>query len=251
MNTEKIPVRKVFPDGHSEETYSRCICEFPLTVSVNGSVVLKLVCTGENIEELVTGRLFTDGIIRNAADITSFSFSDNGHIAEITADTDICPGAAAVCDTINAPATQKKLLPIEKTVPDTETVFGMIRLFSDDSGLHRKTGAAHRCIIRCENEDGSAIHAVFEDISRHNAVDKAVGFAVRSQFDMKRCILFTSGRVPVDMAKKVIAAGIPVLISKSVPSEDAVRLSMEYGLTLICRAWSDSCEIYTEYVPSP
>ena len=57
-------------------------------------------------------------------------------------------------------------------------------------------------------------------------------------------MLFTSGRVPVDMVQKVISAGIPVLVSKSVPTAESVELAREYGLNLVCRAWPDKCEIY-------
>ena len=59
-------------------------------------------------------------------------------------------------------------------------------------------------------------------------------------------MLFTTGRVPTDMVEKVIVAGVPVLISKAVPTENAVLLAGEYGLNLICRAWPDRFEIYQD-----
>ncbi len=83
-----------------------------------------------------------------------------------------------------------------------------------------------------------------EDIGRHNAMDKAIGYAVRERLDRAGCMLFTTGRVPVDMVRKSVAAGIPVLVSKSVPTGEAVEMAREYGLRLICRAWPDSFEIY-------
>ena len=57
-------------------------------------------------------------------------------------------------------------------------------------------------------------HFKAEDIGRHNAVDKAVGYAVLNDIPLSGCMIFTSGRVPVDMVEKVIVAGIPVLVSK-------------------------------------
>ena len=83
-----------------------------------------------------------------------------------------------------------------------------------------------------------------EDIGRHNALDKCIGYALLEQLELSECILFTTGRVPTDMVQKVIAAGIPVLASKAVPTDQAIELAKKYRLNLICRAWPDRIEIY-------
>ena len=90
-------------------------------------------------------------------------------------------------------------------------------------------------------------HFKAEDIGRHNAVDKAVGYAVLNDIPLSECMIFTSGRVPVDMVEKVIVAGIPVLVSKSVPTAESVELAEECNLKLICKAWPDQCEIFADY----
>ena len=112
--------------------------------------------------------------------------------------------------------------------------------FAKDSGLHRQTGGTHSCYLGIEGK--CLCH--MEDIGRHNALDKCIGYALRENLDLKKCILFTTGRVPTDMVQKVIAAGIPVLASKAVPTDQAVQLAEKYNLTLICRAWPDRMEIY-------
>jgi len=75
-----------------------------------------------------------------------------------------------------------------------------------------------------------------EDIGRHNAFDKVVGWALLNGVDLAKCMLYTSGRVPSDMASKAIRAGIPILVSKSVATDQGVALARAYGLTLICEA---------------
>ena len=80
----------------------------------------------------------------------------------------------------------------------------------------------------------------FEDISRHNALDKAVGHMLLTAADPAGCILYTTGRVPADMVQKAVMAGVPVLVSKSVPTDAAVELAEEYRLQLLCKAWPDS-----------
>ena len=54
-----------------------------------------------------------------------------------------------------------------------------------------------------------------EDIGRHNALDKVIGYALRHQIDLTECMVYSSGRIPTDMAMKAIYAGIPVLSSKA------------------------------------
>lgn len=134
---------------------------------------------------------------------------------------------------------EKTFLP--SVTPDPADVFSLAEHFQKDSSLHRNTSGTHSCYIRFGN--GEILS--FEDIGRHNALDKAVGAMLLKNEDPARCILYTTGRVAEDMAKKAIASGIPVLISKAVPTEAAVILAKESHLKLICRAWPDSYDEYT------
>ena len=242
MTTEKIMTKKVFPDGKVTEASSDCICEQRLIIRINGKDRYDIVCTSNDLHELIIGRLFTDRIILSREDITDIAFT--GEYANVTIHaTDENAGGLMVCNTITAPSPRKKIDKLTKRIPDTKTVFELISLFRNDGALHSSTGGTHRCIVYLCGD--TPVHCSFEDISRHNAVDKAVGHAVMKGYDLSRCILFTSGRVPVDMAEKVIAAKIPVLISKSVPTAASVKLAKEYGLTLICKAWQDSFELFS------
>ncbi|MBR1855021.1 MAG: formate dehydrogenase accessory sulfurtransferase FdhD [Lachnospiraceae bacterium] len=121
-----------------------------------------------------------------------------------------------------------------------EWIFGIANAFAQDSALHKSTGGTHSCMLAVEDR----ILYKAEDIGRHNALDKAIGYAVREQLNRSECILFTTGRVPTDMVRKAAAAGIPLLVSKAVPTADAVDMARGNGITLICRAWPDSFEIY-------
>ena len=70
---------------------------------------------------------------------------------------------------------------------------------------------------------------------RHNALDKAVGCAVLAGLPLAECVLYTSGRVPLDMVRKAIRAGVPALVSKSMPTVQSLELAEEYGLKLFIR----------------
>ena len=124
--------------------------------------------------------------------------------------------------------------------------------FAKDTPLHRETGSTHSCFLLaggagkpadtagccCEEPGAETPQICFEaeDIGRHNAIDKVVGRALIQGIDLTQAALFISGRVPIDVAVKVIRAGIPVLISKELPTADVVRLAEAQGLTLIGRA---------------
>ena len=72
---------------------------------------------------------------------------------------------------------------------------------------------------------------------------KAIGYAVLNEINLSECFLFISGRVLSDMMVHVIRSRIPLIVSKAVPTADAVRIAKEYGVTLIVKAYPDQIEI--------
>ena len=96
--------------------------------------------------------------------------------------------------------------------------------------LYRATRAVHSCFVL---RQGTILFAC-EDIGRHNALDKAVGEMLLQGVPLTECVLYTSGRVPVDMVRKAIRAGVPALVSKSMPTIQSLELAQEYGLQLVC-----------------
>lgn len=216
----------VLPDGSREQGEKPLLREHSLKISVNGEQRFNIICTGEYIKELTVGRLLTEGLIGSAQDIESLVTDKDGHTAEVVLKS----------DPINTNEYHK--LP-QATWSDGE-IFALAKRFSEGTQMHHVTQCTHSCFLA----KGSELLFCCEDIGRHNAVDKAVGHAVLNGIDLSGCMLFTSGRVPTDMVMKTVAAGIPVLVSKSVPTAESVETAHKYGLTLICRAYPDRFEIY-------
>ena len=223
--TENLKTTVLYPDGKTESGTLDVISEHVLNVIINGQPSLKLVCTAENLDELVMGRLLTDGFIRSADDVDEMVFDDEKTSVEV------------FLNALGDAAESLQHLPDVKIVP--EYVFGLTSEFAKGSKLHDATKGNHVCIL------ASCGKTLFmsEDIGRHNAVDKVVGYALLNRISLADCMLFISGRVPVDMVEKVIAAGVPVLVSKSVPTKESAELARKYGLKLVCRAWPDKCDI--------
>ncbi|MBQ5317424.1 MAG: formate dehydrogenase accessory sulfurtransferase FdhD [Oscillospiraceae bacterium] len=220
--TATIVSERVNRDNTVQQVTSEYLCEHETDIHTPFGIT-KVICTDSDIDALVVGRLYADGLISSADDAV-ISISPDRKRADVS----------LPCIRKNEPYI------MERVVPESGTVFMLADMFGRDSGLHRSTRSTHRCMLLHSGEVRS-----FDDISRHNAVDKAVGYALMNRFDMSACIMFSSGRVPSDMAQKVIAAHIPVLVSKADPTAQAVETAKKYGLTLICRAWPDSYEVFS------
>lgn len=132
---------------------------------------------------------------------------------------------------------------IERMDWKEEWIFAMADRMAEGMPLHSETWGTHSCFL---SKDGEIIFEC-EDIGRHNALDKVIGYALRHGIKLEQCMVYSSGRIPVDMAEKVIKAGIPVLASKAVPTKEAIELAEEYGLTLICSARRDRMRVYTDF----
>lgn len=252
------------PEG-GETVTRQLLKEHRLEIYVNEQLVARLVCTAEDLENLVIGRLVTEGIIRDAEEIEQFYLCESGNRARVflkgnvkfepkEAEEPTCctdnhvylkreeDAAAQTEEPAALPGQGNRATNEERLCGafHAERIFKIVKAFADDSVLHRSTGGTHSCLLAVEDR----IVYRTEDIGRHNALDKVIGYAYREKLDLAKCIVFTTGRVPTDMVRKAVAAGLPVLVSKAVPTIDAVEMARESGLTLICRAWPDSFEVY-------
>lgn len=243
-------VTVVNADKSSFMRKSQVTIEHFMEIYVNEQLVLKLVCTPQNLVELAAGRLVSEGYITGSKDVESIYICESGQRAKVFVKNDIILrdriNREPTCCTANlqllSPENGQEMKQLLKADYRPEWIFELAKDFAGGSSIHKKTKGTHSCYLMCA---GKIIFSA-EDIGRHNALDKAVGYILLNGYDSKQCILFTSGRVPVDMVEKVIRAGIPILVSKAVPTDEAVQMAENYNLTLICKAWQDSYEVFHE-----
>lgn len=215
--------KKIMPDGQNGLEKDSVITEHQIEIIVNEELAINVVCTPEHLPELVLGRLLSEGIIGGAGDVEYLYFCESGHRAKVYLKN--FSGGRPGSGLNRLPAVSYQI----------SWVFQLAEYFAQGSPLHQKTVGTHSCILAVEGE----ILCRMEDIGRHNALDKVLGYALRQEVALNHAMVYTSGRVPVDMVTKVIRAGVPVLVSKAVPTLQSVAMARRYGLTLITSARPD------------
>ena len=223
------------PDG----TEAAIPTEHAAVIYVNEQPAFRVVCTPQLLPQLALGRLLTEGWIASAEEVEQISVCAEGLKVNIYLNHPLTARRAAAqevssCCTDNvalgSPVELQPLRPVPGLALQPEWVQTLTAAMYAGLPLYRATRAVHSCFVLHKGE----IVFACEDLGRHNALDKAVGCAVLAGLPLAECVLYTSGRVPLDMVRKAIRAGVPVLVSKSMPTVQSAELAAEYGLQLVC-----------------
>ncbi len=231
-NAWQVKKNVITVDGKVKESESLIVREYELSVKVGKKETYSIICTNDRLKELVIGRLVADGMIKEKEEITDITISE----------TDGFKGLAEIqLKNTKGDFKDKTYSKAESSFKaKPEWIFNLAKKFSEGMLLHSLTQGAHSCILARKDE----ILFSCEDISRHNTIDKAVGYAILNGINLSECMVYTSGRVPSDMVLKAVNAGIPIIVSKAVPTFDACEMAKKHGVTLICKAYPDKYEIY-------
>jgi FdhD protein len=258
----------VDPAGVSERA-DLLAAEEPLGIRIDGQAVsLTMRTPGDDID-LAAGFLFSEGIVAGAADISSMRVCDGercGHDHEPgdavgnIVDIALRPGLAMRPGLRRAFLTSSACGVCGKTSIDDLHVPGNFELFNDPvrvtadvlAGLPGALRRAQRVFERTGGLHAAGLFsaagellAVREDVGRHNAVDKVVGWALQADLlPLTGRILLVSGRASFELVQKAVLAGIPVLAAVSAPSSLAARLAADAGLTLVGFLRGGSMNVY-------
>lgn len=256
MPTTKTYTIQKYKEGF-REVEDEVVVEYTLAIYLNGRYFITLLCTPEHLEELIYGYLFSEGIICGKDEILDldldeekgkarvtidrndlFTYSGDQLVGEVTVTT-ACGKGRKVTFPVVREGAEEKIRPMEV---EPEVVFRLVREFNKSSDLFLRTGGVHSCALCSDKE----VLYARDDIGRHNALEKILGKALLDGIDLKDKMVLTTGRMSSEIVDKVILRGIPVLISRSAPTDRAIEHAQKAGCQLIGFVRGDKMNVYTK-----
>jgi FdhD protein len=228
--------------------------EEPLEIRVNGGPLTVTMRTPGDDIDLAAGFLATEGMVARAADIAGIRMCDV-NVADVSLASGVAPplrrrnflttSACGVCGKDSIDAVRVRLaydLSVDAVRVGPGVLAGLPRTLRKAQRVFDSTGGLHAAgLFRA---DGTLL-VLREDVGRHNAVDKIVGWALQAgRLPLAGCLLLVSGRASFELVQKAAVAGIPVLAAVSAPSSLAVELAEEAGLTLVGFLRGPSMNVY-------
>ncbi|MBI3669787.1 MAG: formate dehydrogenase accessory sulfurtransferase FdhD [Acidobacteria bacterium] len=238
-------------DGQVRRFQDYLVGEEPLEIRVGKLPLSVTMRTPGNDLELAAGFLFTEGLIRRREEIASVDYAEGaketerGNVVQIElrggASLDLertqrnffAGSSCGICG--KASIDSVRVRGIEPPNPhlrlDPEALCRLPERLREAQAIFGRTGGLHAAGLF---DTRGELVAQREDVGRHNAVDKIVGWALlEGRLPLSEYVLMVSGRGGFEIVQKAIVAGVPVVASVSAPSSLAVRLARELGLTLV------------------
>lgn len=236
-------------DGQATRVEDYLAAEEPLEMRAGRYSLGVTLRTPGNDEELVAGFLFTEGIISRREHLVQLRLPSNDaperNLVRVTLDSRVrlkarnsarkfsAGSACGVCGKASIEQLRRRGLrrPEAATLFDPEVLCRLPEKLRAAQAVFGRTGGLHAAALF--NATGELL-ALREDIGRHNAVDKVIGWAfLGGRVPLSGHVLLVSGRGGFEIVQKALSAGTPLLASVSAPSSLAVQLARELGLTLV------------------
>jgi FdhD protein len=250
--TRRLDILRICGTGAVKER-DLVVREAPLTIFLNDVDLVTLLCSPKDLEYLAVGFLFAEGLIKGKKDIKSmFADKKDGVVwvetvggkkfrDNILAKRFITTGCGKGLSFIDSPKYRKGLKADRDFKMQANQVALLMKEFQERSRIYRTTGGVHSAGLA----NARGIVAFNEDIGRHNAIDKIIGECVLKGIKTDGLILMTSGRVSSDILVKAARGRIPVIVSRSAPTDLSVRLARDLGITLVGFARGSRMNVYS------
>ncbi len=258
--SKELPMWR-YRNGQVAAARDRVAVEEPLEIRLNGEPFQVLMRLPGWEKELALGFLYTEGIVRDLAEVTTVHFCGTAtdpllppnvvdvilteaalarrgrrHLEVSYSSCGLCAKEAVseICQKV--PKVSSRL-----TVP-VGVLLSLMGRLRESQAIFQETGGTHA--VALASPDGQVFISA-EDVGRHNAMDKVIGRAVLTRQDLTGLVALLSGRISFEMALKASRAGIPILAAVSAPTSMALELAQELELTTAGFVREGRMNIYT------
>jgi FdhD protein len=248
---EKIQVWRLTEEGESkvEDIVAR---ESPLTIILNNRELVTLLCSPNDLKYLAIGFLFSEGFLEDKDEIKKILVDDRIGVVRVETKEDkalageaskrfITSGCGRGASFYSAADISGRGKIESHLEISTHDILSLVSDFQHRSEVYRDTGGVHSAAL-C---DAKSIIVFHEDLGRHNAIDKIFGECLLENIPTGDRIVIMSGRITSEIVLKVARRNIPVIVSKSAPSDLGVKLANDLGVTLLGFARGKRMNAYT------
>jgi FdhD protein len=232
--------------GSLREVKSDVVREQPLTVFVNGQKFLTLLCSPTKLDCLVVGYLWLEKVIGSVDEIRRLRVSEVDGRAEVELGREVELPKERILTSGCGGGITFRIDPRLFPRMASGLRVAPARLFERMKDLYLAAAGyrASRGIHGAALADADRLLYMAEDVGRHNAVDKVVGEALLAGVATRDRILLNTGRVSSEMLLKAARMGAPLVVSRTSPTEMAVSLAEQLGLTVVGYLRHDSFNLY-------
>ena len=237
---EKIPILRLTEESRNnvEDVVAR---EFPLTIILNNEELVTLLCSPKDLNYLAIGFLFSEGLLESKDEIKKIIVDDQRGVVRVETNEEkamanelifkrlITSGCGRGASFYSATDVQNQAKIESRIEISTRDILSLVRDFQHQSQIFRTTGGVHSAAL-CDTRN---ILVFSEDIGRHNAIDKIFGECVLKDIPTDERVVVTSGRISSEILLKVARRNIPIIVSKSAPTDLGVKLANDLGITLL------------------
>jgi FdhD protein len=205
----------------------RVATEKHLELTIDDRSPILFVFTSGFEEQLVIGNLLSSGIIGQLTDIQKLEIDDSA------------------CRVLLSQKLMSKSTASENALANVayDQILKTSEILRQNQRHHFATRAFHAAIIM---DLTAKEYFICEDVGRHNAVDKVIGFALQEEYDLSNSLLILTGRLTHQIVSKCVTAGIPVIASLTVATDEGIKIATEADATLLGALSSKGSWLYHE-----
>ncbi len=221
--------------------------EMALTVYINSQELVTVLCTPTKLNCLVLGFLYSEGIITGISDVAGLRVCEEESLADVKLNKSEYKLPTRRTLTSGCGAGTSFIVEAEAQKIDSEAVatagdiLSLMKQLQEKAELFRLCGGVHASAL----SDSRNLLVMAEDIGRHNTLDKIQGECLLRGISTRGRLLVATGRISSEMLLKAARMATPIVVSRSSPTERAISLAQDLGITLVGYARGSRLSVYS------